>query len=100
MMVNPHFFGKSRLRPGTANPCSSPVGTLSAQRKNHELLVEVLGNRPGKVGYRNFSVIIGGEGELEKIPAICAPSCMLAGKARLPRHVRGHEAGGTIPAPA
>lgn len=24
MMVNPHFSGKSRLRPGTANPCSSP----------------------------------------------------------------------------
>lgn len=67
MMVNPHFFGEIPPAPRNREPVFITVGSLSAQRKNHELLVEALETVCNE-GYRNFSVIIVGEGELGKIP--------------------------------
>ena len=75
MMVNPHFFGEIPPAPRNREPVFITVGSLSAQRKNHELLVEALETVCNE-GYRNFSVIIVGKESWEKSPAICAPSCM------------------------
>ena len=63
MMVNPHFFGEIPPAPRNREPVFITVGSLSAQRKNHELLVEAL-ETVYHEGHRDFSVIIVGEGEL------------------------------------
>ena len=79
MMVNPHFFGEIPPAPRNREPVFITVGSLSAQRKNHELLVEALETVCNE-GYRNFSVIIVGEGELGKIPGHLRPFLHVAGK--------------------
>lgn len=99
MMVNPHFFGEIPPAPRNREPVFITVGSLSAQRKNHELLVEALETVCNE-GYRNFSVIIVGGRRAGKNPRPSAPLPACGRKARLPRHVRGHEAGGLFPAPA
>lgn len=59
------------------------VGSLSAQRKNHELLVEAL-ETVYHEGHRDFSVIIVGEGELGEIPGHLRPFLHVAGKLDFP----------------
>lgn len=83
MMVNPHFFGEIPPAPRNREPVFITVGSLSAQRKNHELLVEALETVCNE-GYRNFSVIIVGEGELGKIPGHLRPFLHVAGKLDFP----------------
>lgn len=83
MMVNPHFFGEIPPAPRNREPVFITVGSLSAQRKNHELLVEALETVCNE-GYRNFSVIIVGEGELGEIPGHLRPFLHVAGKLDFP----------------
>jgi hypothetical protein len=82
-MVNPHFFGEIPPAPRTVNPVFITVGSLSAQRKNHNLLIEALQTIYHE-GHRNFSVIIVGEGELGDIPGHLRPFLHVAGKLDFP----------------
>ena len=83
MMVNPHFFGEIPPAPRNREPVFITVGSLSAQRKNHELLVEAL-ETVYHEGHRDFSVIIVGEGELGEIPGHLRPFLHVAGKLDFP----------------
>lgn len=96
-MVNPHFFGEIPPAPRTVNPVFITVGSLSAQRKNHNLLIEALQTIYHE-GHRDFSVIIrrGRRAGRNSRPPAPLPAC--GRKTRLPRHVRGHGAGGLFPA--
>lgn len=58
-MVNPHFFGEIPPAPRNREPVFITVGSLSAQRKNHNLLIEALQTIYHE-GHRDFSVIIVG----------------------------------------
>lgn len=82
-MVNPHFFGKIPPAPRNREPVFITVGSLSAQRKNHKLLIEALQTIYNE-GYRNFSVIIVGEGELGEIPGHLRPFLHVAGRLDFP----------------
>lgn len=82
-MVNPHFFGEIPPAPRTVNPVFITVGSLSAQRKNHNLLIEALQTIYHE-GHRDFSVIIVGEGELGEIPGHLRPFLHVAGKLDFP----------------
>lgn len=96
-MVNPHFFGEIPPAPRNREPVFITVGSLSAQRKNHNLLIEALQTIYHE-GHRDFSVIIrrGRRTGRNSRPPAPLPAC--GRKTRLPRHVRGHEAGGLFPA--
>lgn len=76
MMVNPHFFGEIPPAPRNREPVFITVGSLSAQRKNHELLVEALETPSAMKGTGTFPSSSWGKESWEKSPAICAPSCM------------------------
>lgn len=65
------------------NPVFITVGSLSAQRKNHNLLIEALQTIYHE-GHRDFSVIIVGEGELGEIPGHLRPFLHVAGKLDFP----------------
>ncbi len=69
--------------PRNREPVFITVGSLSAQRKNHNLLIEALQTIYHE-GHRDFSVIIVGKENWEKFPATCAPSCMSCGKLDFP----------------
>lgn len=56
-MVNPHFFGEIPPAPRNREPVFITVGSLSAQRKNHNLLIEALQTIYHE-GHRDFSVIV------------------------------------------
>ena len=83
MMVNPHFFGEIPPAPRNREPVFITVGSLSAQRKNHNLLIEALQTIYHE-GHRDFSVIIVGEGELGEIPGHLRPFLHVAGKLDFP----------------
>ena len=82
-MVNPHFFGEIPPAPRNREPVFITVGSLSAQRKNHNLLIEALQTIYHE-GHRDFSVIIVGEGELGEIPGHLRPFLHVAGKLDFP----------------
>lgn len=77
-MVNPHFFGEIPPAPRNREPVFITVGSLSAQRKNHNLLIEALQTIYHE-GHRDFSVIIVGEGELGEIPGHLRPFLLTTG---------------------
>lgn len=83
VMVNPHFFGQVAAVPRNSEPIFITVGSLSPARKNHALLLKAL-QTLYDAGYKHFSVIIVGEGNLIEIPAHLRPFLHLTGKLDFP----------------
>lgn len=83
VMVNPHFFGQVPAAARNSDPVFITVGALSPQRKNHALLLKALQTLYDE-GYRRFSVIIVGEGDLGEIPAHIRPFLRVTGRLDFP----------------
>ena len=82
-MVNPHFFGQVSTTPRNREPVFITVGSLSPERKNHTLLLHAL-QTLYDAGYKNFSVLIVGEGNLVEIPDHLRPLLHVTGRLDFP----------------
>lgn len=82
-MVNPHSFGQVSITIRNPKPEFITVGALSAERKNHSLLLEALTDLYN-AGFKDFSVTIVGEGETGEIPEHLRPFLNITGKLDFP----------------
>lgn len=82
-MVNPHSFGQVSITIRNPKPEFITVGALSAERKNHSLLLEALTDLYN-AGFKGFSVTIVGEGETGEIPEHLRPFLNITGKLDFP----------------
>lgn len=83
VMVNPHAFGQISITIRNPKPEFITVGALSAERKNHSLLLEALTDLYN-AGFKDFSVTIVGEGETGEIPEHLHPFLNITGKLDFP----------------
>lgn len=82
-MVNPHSFGQVSITIRNPKPEFITVGALSAERKNHSLLLEALTDLYN-AGFKDFSVTIVGEGKTGEIPEHLRPFLNITGKLDFP----------------
>ena len=65
-VVNPHYFGEVELSPKNDITNFIMVGVLKGRRRNHQLLVNTVGELI-KSGYTNFKITVIGKGSLNDV---------------------------------